>query len=58
MFKLTVETEGREVYGVEAGSTEEARSMFDRGDLFKPLVSEVLSATVVSVEVETDGNDQ
>lgn len=50
-YRVERETEGREVYLVEADNPEEAEANWASGEL---LVSEVLGSSPYSVEVEVD----
>jgi hypothetical protein len=56
VWRVEVETEGREVYVVEADTEDEARALVDGdADLGRPLVSEVTSfGPIISVELEDE----
>lgn len=49
VYRVEVETEGREVYYVQAETEQQAHDLVATGDL-DPSVSEVLSGTITSVE--------
>ena len=51
-YTYTIEARGdaREVYYVEAADEDAARARFERGDVRDPVVSEVTSAEIVSVQ--------
>ena len=50
VYRVEVETQGREVYYVQAASEDEARAQVNDGD-HEPSVSEVTSGEVVNVEL-------
>lgn len=54
VWRIEAETRGREVYYVEAETEEQARRMFDDGDVPEPSVSEVLEAFATTVEEVSD----
>lgn len=53
-YRIEVESEGREVYTIEAGTPEEAKRIFNAGKAGQPDVLEMISVSVVSVEKVTD----
>ena len=54
VYRIEVETTGREVYYVEdAASEDDARERVNNGAI-EPYVSEVLAGQIVSVELESD----
>lgn len=55
LFHVEVTGHAREVYAVEAKSTEEATRIFADGDAGAPEISEITEAEVV--EVRRDGSD-
>jgi hypothetical protein len=52
VYRIEAEGDVREVYHVEAESEDEAREMFQRGDIDNPTISEVCGSSIVKVEVE------
>ena len=54
IYRIEVETEGREVYYVQAATEQEAREIVDEGRI-EPSVSEVTGGSITSVERESDG---
>ena len=49
-FRLHVSTVGHEIYDVEANNKTEARLLWQEGNLFKPTVSEVITAEIERIE--------
>lgn len=53
VYRITTETEGREVYELQADTEEEARERVDTGAV-EPIVSEVIGGSIERVEEVTD----
>jgi hypothetical protein len=53
-FVISARGEAREQYIVDAESEEQAREMFDRGDLPQPRISEVHDSELVSIDRITE----
>jgi hypothetical protein len=53
VFRVEVETEGREVYYVQAEDEDNARQQVNN-DALEPSVSEVLGGIIVNVELADD----
>lgn len=51
VYKVEVETEGREVYHVEASNEEDARRQVNECVAGEPTVSEVTGGSIVNVEL-------
>ncbi len=49
VFRIETETEGREVYCVEADSEEQAREKLERGEGGQPIVAEVTGSSIETV---------
>lgn len=49
-FEIVVEGRAREVYTVEAESEEQAREMWDSGEVLTPTMTEVYDTEVIEVE--------
>lgn len=49
IYRIETETEGREVYCIEADSEEQAREKCNRGEGGRPVVAEVTGSSIASV---------
>lgn len=54
-YRVETETEGRELYDVQAPSEAIARKLVDDGDAGRPSVSEVIAGEIKRVELVAEG---
>lgn len=53
-YTVHVQTEGHEIYLIEANTPETARAVFEEGLAGRPQLSEVLSAEVEKIEIYSE----